>query len=128
MMTSFTPLTITFFICLMTAWVGSVYAQTSQPVSTIEFRQQDQVIKSLHPEELGTVTNRVILTVFEVHERRERRMRLFSAAGMVISLLFRLQNFLLMMPILQLPMQIIPLSCWTISCRIMKRWNWGRFT
>ena len=83
MMTSFTPPTITFFICLMTAWVGSVYAQTSQPVSTIEFRQQDQVIKSLHPEELGTVTNRVILTVFEVHERRERQYSAYSARSIL---------------------------------------------
>jgi len=73
MMTSFTPLTITLFICLMTAWAGAVYAQTNQPASTIEFRQQDKVIKSLHPEELDTFTNRIALTVFEVHERRERQ-------------------------------------------------------
>lgn len=83
MVTSFIPLTITFFICLMTARVGLVYAQTNQPASTIEFRQQDQVIKLLHPEELGTVTNRVILTVFEVHERGERQYSAYSVRSIL---------------------------------------------
>ncbi|SCX20010.1 Cytochrome C oxidase, cbb3-type, subunit III [Nitrosomonas eutropha] len=61
----------------MIGLIHLAHAQADAMDTFIKFKNQDNVVQLLKPEELDTFSRQTILNIFEVHERRERQYKAY---------------------------------------------------
>ena len=76
------PKVLRYLLLMLSGFLATAFSlapASGKSHVNIEFKNGDQIVKTLSLSELGTITPAVSLKVFEIHENAERIYRAFSA-------------------------------------------------